>query len=68
MDIAKIRRELSWQPQESFDSGLRKTVAWYLANRWWWEPIWSHRYRGERLGIGADRVPEEAPPTASSAD
>src|SRR6202045_41510 len=51
IDIAKIRRELSWRPQESFDSGLRKTVSWYLANRWWWEPIWSQRYRGERLGL-----------------
>jgi len=31
---------------------MRKTVAWYLENRWWWEPIWSRRYKGERLGIG----------------
>ena len=55
MDIAKIRRELGWEPAENFDSGLRKTVAWYLANRWWWEPIWSQRYRGERLGVDWDR-------------
>ena len=54
MDIAKIRRELSWQPQESFDSALRKTVSWYLSNRWWWEPIWSQRYRGERLGLATN--------------
>jgi dTDP-glucose 4,6-dehydratase len=53
MDIAKIRRELGWEPAENFESGLRKTVAWYLANRWWWEPIWSQRYRGERLGTAA---------------
>jgi dTDP-glucose 4,6-dehydratase len=32
---------------------LRKTVRWYLDNRWWWEPIWLERYRGTRLGIGA---------------
>src|ERR1700686_2056951 len=38
MDATKIRNELGWQAQESFDSGLRKTVAWYLDNRWWWEP------------------------------
>jgi dTDP-glucose 4,6-dehydratase len=56
MDIAKIRRELSWEPRESFDSGLRKTVSWYLANRWWWEPIWSREYRGERLGVGSDHA------------
>jgi dTDP-glucose 4,6-dehydratase len=61
MDIAKIQRELGWQPRESFDSGLRKTVSWYLANRWWWEPIWSQKYRGERLGIGDGRPREEAP-------
>ena len=53
MDAAKIRCELGWEPRESFDSGLRKTVSWYLANRWWWEPIWSRSYRGERLGTAA---------------
>ena len=51
MDTNKIRRELGWEPRESFDSGLRKTISWYLANRWWWEPIWSAKYRGERLGV-----------------
>jgi len=53
MDAAKIRAELGWQPRESFATGLRKTVAWYLDNRWWWEPIWSQRYRGARLGTGS---------------
>jgi dTDP-glucose 4,6-dehydratase len=52
MDTAKITQQLQWSPRESFDSGLRKTVAWYIDNRWWWEPIWSRRYRGERLGTG----------------
>jgi dTDP-glucose 4,6-dehydratase len=60
MDITKIGRELGWEPRENFDSGLRKTVSWYLANRWWWEPIWLQRYRGERLGIGSP-VHDEAP-------
>jgi dTDP-glucose 4,6-dehydratase len=53
MDANKIQRELGWQPRESFETGLRKTVAWYLDNRWWWEPIWSERYRGDRLGTGS---------------
>ena len=53
MDATKLRRELGWQPRESFETGLRKTVAWYLGNRWWWEPIWSERYRGTRLGTGS---------------
>ncbi len=52
MDATKIQRELGWHPRESFDSGLRKTVAWYLDNGWWWQPIWSQKYRGGRLGIG----------------
>ena len=52
MDWTKLRDELGWRPRESFETGLRKTVAWYLDNRWWWEPIWSARYRGDRLGTG----------------
>jgi dTDP-glucose 4,6-dehydratase len=51
MDPTKLRRELGWAPRESFETGLRKTVLWYLENRWWWEPIWSKSYRGERLGV-----------------
>jgi dTDP-glucose 4,6-dehydratase len=67
MDSAKIRRELGWEPAENFDSGLRKTVSWYLENRWWWEPIWSQRYRGERLGTGGgDRVAERSPAAVPS--
>ena len=54
---AKIGRELRWTPRETFDSGLRKTVAWYLANRWWWEPIWARRYHGERLGMATSPTP-----------
>jgi dTDP-glucose 4,6-dehydratase len=50
MDAAKLRRDLGWVPQEDFASGLRKTVRWYLDNRWWWEPIWYGRYGGTRLG------------------
>jgi dTDP-glucose 4,6-dehydratase len=54
MDITKISSELRWTPRESFEQGLRKTVSWYLENRWWWEPIWSRQYHGERLGTAAD--------------
>ena len=52
MDIARIRRELHWEPRETFDSGLRKTVQWYLDNRPWWEAVRSGSYAGERLGLG----------------
>ena len=50
MDIAKIERELGWSPIETFDSGLLKTVEWYLENRDWWGKILASRYAGERLG------------------
>ncbi|MFA7438297.1 dTDP-glucose 4,6-dehydratase [Castellaniella sp.] len=51
IDAGKIARELGWQPQESFDSGLRKTVAWYLAQRGWWQRVLSGDYRLGRLGV-----------------
>ena len=51
IDASKIARELGWRPRENFDSGLRKTVEWYLDNRDWWERVRSGRYRGERLGL-----------------
>lgn len=51
IDTAKIERELAWTPQESFESGLQKTVDWYLANDWWWRPIREQHYAGERLGV-----------------
>ena len=53
IDPSKIIGELGWQPRESFESGLRKTVEWYLANRSWWERIRAKGYRGERLGVVA---------------
>jgi len=51
IDSSKIRAELGWQPLESFESGLDKTVRWYLANTEWWERILSGVYRTERLGL-----------------
>ena len=50
IDGTKIENELGWRPQESFDSGLEKTVQWYLENEWWWRPLRERVYRGERLG------------------
>jgi dTDP-glucose 4,6-dehydratase len=50
MDISKIRREVGWQPAESHESGMRKTVQWYLDNEWWWQPIISGEYKMQRLG------------------
>jgi dTDP-glucose 4,6-dehydratase len=53
IDPTRISTQLGWQPLETFESGLRKTVEWYLANRPWWERIRSGVYRGERLGVVA---------------
>ena len=53
IDAAKIGRELGWQPQETFDTGIRKTVAWYLENRDWWQNVLNGSYRLQRLGAGA---------------
>jgi dTDP-glucose 4,6-dehydratase len=50
IDASKIERELGWAPQETFASGLRKTVLWYLANQQWWQRVLSGDYRLGRLG------------------
>ncbi|WP_279205219.1 dTDP-glucose 4,6-dehydratase [Obesumbacterium proteus] len=51
IDAAKIERELGWRPQETFESGIRKTVQWYLANESWWKRVQDGSYAGERLGL-----------------
>jgi dTDP-glucose 4,6-dehydratase len=54
VDASKIERDLGWRPSETFESGLAKTVRWYLDNDWWWQPIRDGRYAGERLGSPAE--------------
>jgi dTDP-glucose 4,6-dehydratase len=51
IDASKLRTELGWQPQESFETGLDRTIAWYLDNAWWWQPLRERVYAGERLGL-----------------
>jgi dTDP-glucose 4,6-dehydratase len=51
IDATKAHRELGWRPQESFESGLERTVRWYLDNREWWQPLRDRVYGGERLGL-----------------
>jgi len=53
MDTAKIKRELGWEPLETFESGIRKTIGWYLDNGRWVERVMSGEYMGERIGLGA---------------
>lgn len=51
IDASKIARELDWQPQETFKSGIRKTVEWYLNNQEWWSHVLDGSYSRERLGV-----------------
>ncbi|WP_045494460.1 dTDP-glucose 4,6-dehydratase [Vibrio hyugaensis] len=50
IDASKIERELGWTPEETFETGLRKTVEWYLANKEWWQRVLDGSYSLERLG------------------
>ncbi|PJG84395.1 dTDP-glucose 4,6-dehydratase [Conservatibacter flavescens] len=53
IDASKIGRELGWKPQETFESGIRKTVEWYLTNSTWWKHVLDGSYSRERLGTKA---------------
>jgi dTDP-glucose 4,6-dehydratase len=53
IDASKIRRELGWEPLQSFEQGITATVRWYLDNRAWWQEILDRRYATERLGLTA---------------
>ena len=53
IDASKIQRELGWKPEETFESGLRKTVDWYLENREWCRRVQDGSYQRERLGVKA---------------
>ena len=50
IDPSKLERELGWKAAESFETGIRSTVEWYLENEWWWRPIREKKYSGARLG------------------
>ncbi|EHD2242388.1 dTDP-glucose 4,6-dehydratase [Vibrio vulnificus] len=52
IDATKIAQELNWTPEETFDSGIRKTVEWYLNNQQWWQRVLDGSYSLERLGTG----------------
>ena len=51
IDASKIERDLGWRPAETFESGIRKTVEWYLANETWWKRVQDGSYSRERLGL-----------------
>jgi len=51
IDASKLESELGWKAQETFETGIAKTVHWYLENEWWWRPLREKVYSGERLGV-----------------
>lgn len=51
IDATKLETELGWRALENFDTGIEKTVRWYLENQWWWQPLREGVYSGERLGV-----------------
>lgn len=53
IDASKIKEELNWMPEETFETGLRKTVEWYLENHQWWQSILDSSYQIERMGKGS---------------
>lgn len=53
IDATRLETELGWRAQETFDTGIEKTVRWYLDNPWWWQPL-RERYDGQRLGLVKD--------------
>lgn len=50
IDATRLENELGWKAQENFDTGIEKTVRWYLENQWWWQPL-REQYDGQRLGL-----------------
>ncbi|MFT7009296.1 MAG: dTDP-glucose 4,6-dehydratase [Colwellia sp.] len=58
IDASKIELELCWKPKETFESGIRKTVEWYLDNKNWWSRVLDGSYAGERLGVSSKSTVE----------
>ena len=59
IDASKLEGELGWQAEETFESGITKTVRWYLDNDWWWSSLRNQVYAGERIGLIGDAGPVE---------
>ena len=53
IDSSKIKNQIGWEPKESFNSGIRKTINWYIRNKKWWKDIQKNKYNQERLGFRA---------------
>ena len=51
IDATKLETELGWRAQQTFETGIGRTVEWFLANDWWWGPLRAAGHGGERLGL-----------------
>ena len=51
VDSTKLKNTLKWKPRESFHSGIKKTIKWYLNNEDWWRKIQKNNYNQQRLGL-----------------
>lgn len=60
IDATRLETELGWRAAETFETGIRRTVAWYLDNDWWWQPLRQTVYTGERLGLAPAASPAGA--------
>ncbi|WP_413992051.1 dTDP-glucose 4,6-dehydratase [Labrys okinawensis] len=58
IDATRCEDELGWKAQENFQTGIASTIEWYLENEWWWGPLRSNVYSGERLGLTSEAAPE----------
>lgn len=67
IDATKIETQLGWQAEENFETGIRKTVQWYVKNDWWWRPIREEKYAGTRLGAADALRRDECPSRPGSA-
>lgn len=56
IDASRLERELGWKAQETFETGIEKTVLWYIENEWWWRPLRDKVYSGTRLGASVGAV------------
>jgi len=55
MDTSKINRDLDWEPKETFETGIQKTISWYLENKTWLTNNIDNQYQGDRLGLGVEK-------------
>lgn len=60
IDATKLETELGWSAVENFDTGLKKSIKWYIENEDWWAPIRQNQYSGQRLGLSQKNLTKEA--------